>query len=457
MRRFLLPAFACLLITPAAAQGISEMEMGDGMARMAEPDSGKSDPQKPDVNDMSGMDMSRDMDMSHGNSMNMNKGSLSSYAMTREASGTSWQPDAAPMAGIMKMPSIFGDAWMVMLQGRLSGIADSQSGPRGNSMIYENGMAMAMATRQFTQNDSLGLRAMISSDPFIGRRGYPLLLASGETANGATPLVDRQHPHDLLMELAGTYSHSFNASDSVFVYAGDPGEPALGPTAYMHRLSGQDDLATPIAHHWLDSTHVTFGVTTLGFVHDGWKLEASRFTGREPDQHRFNFDPARFDSTSVRLTYNPDANWSLQVSQGFLKSPEQLTPNQNENRITASASWYREFDFGSLAATAAFGNKHLSDGTNESAGLLEAEFKPDDAWTLFARGEVIGSDELVPGPAIRQAGETTFGLIHDWALESHLKFGLGGLYSFDFAPSSPAAPYGGGPHGAMAFLRLLAS
>ena len=183
---------------------------------------------------------------------------------------------------------------------------------------------------------------LMSLEPFIGRRGYPLLLASGETADGTTPLIDRQHPHDLMMELAGTYSHSFSDDDSVF-YLGDPGEPALGPTAYMHRLSGEDDPAAPISHHWLDSTHVTFGVVTLGAIHDGWKLEASQFTGREPDQHRFNFDSPRFDSTALRVSFNPDENWSLQVSQGFLKSPEQLTPGINENRVTASATWFNQF------------------------------------------------------------------------------------------------------------------
>jgi hypothetical protein len=128
---------------------------------------------------------------------------------------------------------------MVMLEGRVTGILDSQSGPRGASMAYESGMGMAMATRSLSKNDTLGLRLMLSLDPFIGRRGYPLLLASGESADGVTPLIDRQHPHDLLMELAATYSHSFSGSDSLFVYAGDPGEPALGPTAFMHRLSAE--------------------------------------------------------------------------------------------------------------------------------------------------------------------------------------------------------------------------
>jgi hypothetical protein len=39
------------------------------------------------------------------------------------------------------------------------------------------------------------LRTMFSLDPLMGTRGYPLLLAVGETADGE-PLVDRQHPHD---------------------------------------------------------------------------------------------------------------------------------------------------------------------------------------------------------------------------------------------------------------------
>jgi hypothetical protein len=383
--------------------------------------------------------------------MNMN-GALGAYGMSREASGTSWQPDAASMNGIMDMSG----NWMTMLHGRVLGIADSQSGPRGGTDNFASGMTMMMATRTLTSDDTLGLHAMLSIDPFMGRRGYPLLLESGETADGITPLVDRQHPHDLFMELAASLSHRVDEGDSVFVYAGYPGEPALGPSAYMHRISAEDIPETPISHHWLDSTHVTFGVVTAGWVHENWKLEVSQFTGREPDQFRFNFDPARFDSTSARLSFNPDPHWSLQVSGGYLKSPEQLTPDVDERRLTASATYYNRFSFGAVAATLAFGNKHLSDGIDESAEMAESEYKPDDAWTLFARAERIGSDELVPGPRVRSAGEVSLGAIHDWRLAEHLKFGLGGLYTLDFTPSSATDGYGGGAHGAMGFVRLIA-
>ena len=399
--------------------------------------------------DMPGMgDMSHDMTM---------HGLLGGYAMSREASGTSWQPQAAPHSAIHLM----ADDWMVMLHGKVSGIADWQSGPRGDNQVFSTSMMMAMASRDLANGDTLGLKAMLSGDPFMGRRGYPLLLASGETADGVTHLVDRQHPHDLFMELAASYSHPVSQGDSVFLYAGYPGEPALGPSAYMHRVSALDNPMTPIAHHWLDSTHIAFGVVTAGWVHEDWKLEVSQFTGREPDQYRFNFDPARFDSTSLRLSWNPSSNWSLQVSHGWLTSPEGLDPSLDERRFTASATYFNRFDFGSVAATLAFGNKHLTDGTDENAVLIEAEYKPDDAWTLFARGETIESKELLPGGEIRGSGEISLGAIHDWPIFNssggeHWKFGLGGLYAFDFAPSSPTAGYGSAPHGAMAFVRLVA-
>ncbi|HKY18241.1 MAG TPA: hypothetical protein VJL82_04855 [Rhizomicrobium sp.] len=379
-------------------------------------------------------------------------GLLGRYAMTREASGTSWQPQAAPHSGI----PLTVDDWMVMLHGRVSGIADWQSGPRGDDQVFSTSMAMAMASKDLAGGGTIGLKAMLSGDPFMGRRGYPLLLASGETADGATHLVDRQHPHDLLMELAASYSHPLGEQDSLFLYGGYPGEPALGPSAYMHRVSSSDNPMTPIAHHWLDSTHIAFGVVTAGLVHGDWKLEASRFTGREPDQHRFNFDSARFDSTALRVSWNPSPNWSLQVSHGWIESPEALDPDLDERRFTASATYFNRFAFGAVAATLVFGNKHLSDGTDTNALLLEAEYMPDEAWTLFARGETIESKELLPGGQVRGAGEISLGVIHDWRLAEHWKFGVGGLYAFDFVPDSSPAAYGGNPRGAMAFVRILA-
>lgn len=406
-----------------------------------------------DHGSMSGMDMGN-MDMGPTSEMpSMGEGVLGSYPMTRDASGTSWQPDAATHEGIHVMA---GD-WMLMGHLRLDGIYDWQSGPRGDDMAFLAGMAMGMARRDFGQADTLQFRAMLSPDPFMGKRGYPLMLATGETADGATHLVDRQHPHDLFMELSGTYAHRFDSENSGFLYFGYPGEPALGPTAFMHRASGMDNPEAPISHHWLDSTHITFGVLTAGFVHDDWKLEVSRFTGREPDQYRFNFDSARFDSTSARLSWNPNEHWSLQASWGFLKSPEQLEPEHNELRYTASATYITPIEnLGTVAATLAWGLKRTGHGDKLNALLAESEWKPADLWTLFARAEWEENAELLASGEVARAGKLSLGAIRDVRLADHLKVGLGALYDIDFVNRDLDTAYDGNPRGAMVFLRLVA-
>ena len=403
--------------------------------------------------DMSGMDMGSDMDMSHMDMPGMaSSGIFGSYPMTRDASGTSWQPDAAEHNGVHAMA---GD-WSLMGHMMLWGIYDTQSGPRGDDKTFLAGMLMGMARRDFGQSDTLNFRIMLSPDALMGKSGYPLLFATGETANGTTPLIDRQHPHDLFMELSGTYAHKFGGDESVFLYAGYPGEPALGPTAFMHRASGMDIPDAPITHHWLDSTHITFGVVTAGFVSGDWKIEASQFTGREPDQHRFNFDTPKFDSTAVRLSWNPSANWSLQTSWGYLKSPEQLEPDLNENRFTASATYVKPLgNQSSFAATVAWGLKKESDGTNLNGLLAEAEYKPADLWTIFARAEWEQNNELSTTGDIEDASAITIGGIRDFRMAEHWKFGIGALYAFDFAPHVTPS-YGGNPHGTMAFVRVVA-
>jgi hypothetical protein len=404
-------------------------------------------PDAPPADDMSGMNMA-------GMNMEMPAtGILGNYPMTRDASGTSWQPDATEHRGIHAM----ADNWSLMAHMMLDGVYDTQSGPRGGDKTFLEGILMGAARRDFADGETLNFRAMLSPDPFMGKSGYPLLLATGETANGLTPLVDRQHPHDLVMELSATYSNRVTSADSAFLYFGDPGEPALGPPAFMHRVSGMDIPEAPITHHWLDSTHIAFGVLTGGFVHDDWKVEVSQFTGREPDQYRFDFDPISLDSTSARLSWNPDANWSLQTSFGHLVSPEQLAPSINENRWTASATYVTPLGKGSsLAATLAWGMKQLSDGTNLNGILLESEYKPADPWTIFARAEWEQNNELTASSAVERVAKLTLGAIHDWRVAEHWKVGLGASYDFDFVPSALESSYGSDPHGAMVFVRVIA-
>jgi hypothetical protein len=375
-------------------------------------------------------------------------GVLGTYPMTREASGTSWQPEATPMDGIHHMD---GD-WTTMWHGTLNLVYDHQGGPRGADKTFASSMLMWMGQRAFN-GGTLGLRAMVSLDPLMGKSGYPLLFQTGETADGRTPLVDRQHPHDLPMELAASYSRDLGEGRSAFVYAGLPGEPALGPTAFMHRFSGMDNPEAPLTHHWLDSTHVTFGVVTAGYVWRNVKLEGSVFNGREPDQHRWNIELRALDSYSARLTWNPDPAWSLQVSHGRLASPEALEPGQSLRRTTASASYQRNVGPWESQTTLAWGRNRKEPGQATNGYLLESALRMRPAnTTVFARLERVQNDELVHGQP-ESVGKLSVGAVHDFAVVDQVKFGVGALASRFWKPNALDALYGAHPGAWMLFVR----
>ena len=381
-------------------------------------------------------------------------GALGAYPTTREASGTSWQPDSSTHAGLHIMA---GD-WMFMAHALINGVYDWQGGLRGDEKYFVSGMIMGAGRRTFQNGDILNVRAMLSPEPFMGRRGYPLIFANGETADGVTALIDRQHPHDLFTELSSSYSHTFADDVSAFVYFGLPGEPAFGPPAFMHRASIMDSPEAPISHHWLDSTHIVFGVATVGISYADWRIEASQFTGREPDEDRYNIDRPRFDSTSARVSWNPVRTLALQVSWAHLHSPEQLHPLENENRWSASAIYTIPIGAdGQWSTTFAWGRKNVSNGLTLDAWVLESAIKPAALWTFYARGERVDEAELeltsanAPPQTVRKA---SFGLVRDFRVGPHTLVGVGGQYAFNWPSTLLEPTYGGDPHGAMIFLRL---
>ena len=379
-------------------------------------------------------------------------GALGSYAINRDASGTAWQPDASDHGGIHLMT---GD-WMLMGHARLNLVYDHQSGDRGDDKLFASGMVMGMARRDIG-NGTLQLRAMLSPDPIMGKKGYPLLLASGETADGSTRLIDRQHPHDFFMEFSASLSQAIGAKSSVFLYAGLPGEPAFGPPAFMHREAILDSPEAPISHHWLDSTHISFGVLTAGLIVDRLKVEVSRFNGREPDEHRWNIETGPLDSTAVRVSWNPTSNLALQGSWGHFEDSEQLEPGVDQKRWSASALYARDIAPGwKLAGTLAWGRKTI-EHHRDDAYVAEASLK-HGPWTIFSRSEVTENRELIDaeehGPAY-SVGKISIGAIHDFKLGEKVALGLGGLLAVNFVPDDLKSLYGNSnPVGAMGFVRL---
>ena len=213
--------------------------------------------------------------------------------------------------------------------------------------------------KRYIGGGELVLRQMLSLDPLtVGADGYPLVLQTGESLGGS-PLHDRQHPHDLFMEIAALYTRPFSASSAFQLYAAPAGEPALGPVAFPHRFSAASDPLAPLAHHWQDSTHISFGVLTAGLLTRMFKVEGSWFNGREPDEHRYDFDIRRPDSWSGRLWFNPSKARSFQASYGYLASPEELHPDESVHRLTASAVHHESRRFRSAGGHGGHGPKRF--------------------------------------------------------------------------------------------------
>lgn len=224
----------------------------------------------------------------------------------------------------------------------------------------------------------------------------------------------------------------------------------------MHRLSIMDSPEAPISHHWLDSTHIVFGVVTAGLTYDRFKLEASRFHGREPDQHRWNIETGPLDSTAVRASWNPTDTLSLQASYAHQVDAEQLEPGVNQNKWSASAIHTRRLaDAGWWSTTLAWGRRSSGDAQLDAL-VAESAVRLQEKWTIFARAEMTENNELVDdadhnGPAYR-VGKASLGAIRDFGIAPRVK--LGRLYALNFVSDALEPSYGGDPHGAMAFLRL---
>ncbi len=398
---------------------------------------------------------SRDHAMHTEHAMHEMKHSMyGTYSINRDASGTSWMPDSSPETGF----DFMHDEWMFMIFGFSYTIFDKQTGPRGGKQFFDENMLMATTQRDLSTY-TFALRTMLSLEPAtIGSCGYPLLLQTGETCNGVTPLINRQHPHDLVMELGVVNTFRFTEHDSLFLYFALPGEPALGPPVYFMRFSGEYNPETPIAHHWTDSTHVQFGVLTVGFVHDGCKVEVSSFTGREPDQFRFDFDKPRFDSYSFRISCNPTPNLALQFSYGFLKSPEQLRPELDIARTTCSILYNKAFDDSNVQLAAIFGLNDEKPGDKLPALILEGTLELHKTHLFFTRYETVNKNDLfiAPDPLahhIFNVQKLTMGYVYEFLHFDHLKWGIGGMWDIPLIPPAIKNRYGDA-FGYMVFLQL---
>lgn len=386
--------------------------------------------------------------------------------MSRESSGTAWVPDSTPMYAYMKH---FKDGGMFMLMGsaflRYTTIGSSRdvsiAGKGSRSRFDAPNMLMAMYSRPVGENGQFGLRTMFSLDPITQRGyGYPLLYQTGEQFHGE-PVHDRQHPHDLVSELAVTYSYRFNDKVSAFVYAGLPGEPALGPAMFMHRVSGGNNPDAPISHHWQDATHISWGVVTAGISFGKIKFEASAFNGTEPDENRWAFDKPRLNSFSGRVSWNPTSDLSMQFSHAYVRDPEPLEPELKILRkTTASVMHNRKFGMDKNWANTFVWGQNYGNGERSNAYLFESNFD-------FQKNAVFGRIEMAEKSAHELVLDHSFegrlynvssysaGFIRDLYRKNGIDLGLGAMLTTNSNPRSLAPVYGGTRHGGwQIFLRI---
>jgi len=379
--------------------------------------------------------------------------------MNRNGSGTAWMPDQTPLYAYMKHRR----RWSYMLHGsvflRYNWQNLNNNYRRGDRQSDAPNWVMGMAQRPVGQRGLLMLRAMLSLDALVmGGSGYPLLFQSGETWQNRR-LVDRQHPHDLFSELSVGYTHMISRDVDVYGYLAYPGEPALGPTAFMHRISSFHNPDSPLGHHWQDATHILFGVGTVGFRYKIIKAEGSVFTGREPDEARYGFDRPRFDSYSYRISINPNANFAIQFSQGFIKSPEAIEPDEDVTRTTASVLHSKRLSPDSYwSSTLAWGLNDAGGHHKEHSLLAESNLQLN-RFAVYGRYEFVqkSAGEL----ALDELGERAFhintltlGLGYNLATFWRTNLNVGAQAMF-FRPAQPLeAYYGKNPVSAQLFLRL---
>jgi hypothetical protein len=248
----------------------------------------------------------------------------------------------------------------------------------------------------------------------------------------------------------------------VFVYVGYPGEPAIGPVAFMHRPSALNNPDATLTHHWTDATHITFGVATIGVRYGDFKLEGSSFTGREPDENRYNFDKPRFDSWSGRLSYNPTENWAAQVSHGFIKEPEPIHTGEDVKRTTASVTYSkRGFANNYFNATALWGvnKKEAHDGEH---GLLVEGAYTQKRWSVYSRYEWVQKsaeelqldENLFDHHGIFPVHAFTAGFNYDLFNIGQTRVAAGGHFTF-FSPDQRLSDlYGQNPLAGQLYLRI---
>jgi hypothetical protein len=364
--------------------------------------------------------------------------------------GWSWTADGNVIAGYNYQERRFADFWALESQNWFMLHGDRTV---GSGRLTVHGM---VSLEPFTIDKFLFAGRTRIVNP-VG--GSPQAFQTGESFQGA-PLINFQHPHDLLMGLGATYRVG-RGRVKYIVGADLVGSPALGPTAFMHRESARDNPQVPLTHHYLDSTHITPGVVRAGVELGSMTFETSAFRGEEPDDDRLNIERPRIDSWSGRAGWHRGP-WQAQFSGGHLHEPEWFEP-VDVVRLTASIAYDGAVRSRPLAATVAWGqNREPSLGFALDGYLADWDLKVTGTSTVYGRAESVLKEIFGLGVHPRgllnhprrfsQINALTLGYVHDLPLDGWSRIGIGADITVH-RTSAELIEFYGLPHSYHVFLR----
>lgn len=323
-------------------------------------------------------------------------------------------------------------AWSFGVDGVLFATFDRQGGRRGETQFIAQNWFMAMGTRRLPRG-TLTLSGGISLEPLtVGKAGYSEIFQVGEAYRNLQ-VTDRQHPHDLVMQLAAAWHLPVGKQMSLTLAGAPVGEPALGPAAFIHRAASSENPTAPLSHHIFDSTHISAGVLMIGLNRGPFAIEGSLFRGREPDEDRYDLEVGALDSWSARAWFRPGPEWAIQGSYGFLHQPERLEPG-DQRRTNGSVSWFRQRGSTLTATTVAVG-RNVRPFSTVRALLVELMHRAGRT-SLFGRFESLTVETEIllfpqivhvphPGELIHPVKELILGGVRDVANVRGFRLGIG--------------------------------
>ena len=351
--------------------------------------------------------------------------------------------------------------WRFMVHGAVFLQYVKEFGQRGNYQLGSMNWIMADAYRSLG-GGTLRLRAMASAEYFtLTKAGYPQLLQVAQPYEGGT-VTDRMHPHELLSEVAVLYARPLTGSVQWSAYLAAVGEPALGPVAYLHRPSAENDPTAPLGHHSQDVTHESFGVATVGVFSPTVHVEASAFNGNHPDEVRTNFDyaGAKLNSFAARVTVNPSDRWSVSSYAAYLAEGTSVHDHAHY-RLGFSIMHIAPRPGGAWSTTLVWGANVPADNRRVlNTALIETNIDLDERNAVFGRAEYVTrtAEELALVGSVSETvpiGNVALGYARRIATVRKVGVWFGARGDVDFVPEQLGLFYGSRtPAGVIVYLRL---